>query len=487
VGRQRLPMRIVFEKGGLAGAEPDMTEAMQNYSRDRSSFDMMMLYANADQRAQAQVVRENPAIKDAERLETLGITALSANAKLTEDPWKFRNAENAKMLAYGELMHKYLAGMLALVNEHAADARLRIATTLAVGLGSIALVLLAGFVVTVELLRATDRVVDDLDAASRQTLSASQQVSASSQSLAAGSAHQASSIEQATGMLERIAAATKQNAEHAASAEALAHQAQTHTTAGSEAMTRMVDAIRSIKDASDQTAKINKTIDEIAFQTNLLALNAAVEAARAGEAGRGFAVVAEEVRNLAIRSALAAKDTNALIEASQQRATQGVSVSEDVSKLLASIRAAVDEATSLVRNVAGASREQNELVSLASSSVNEIEKIIQSNAAGAEETAASSEELSAQALSLGTVVHELVRVMRGASAADRTARPGDGMPHSPARGTPLALAHPMPANGRALRERIEQDQRSAARPAGAAASTGAAKVVEFRDIRRKPV
>src|SRR5262249_12105503 len=129
---------------------------------------------------------------------------------------------------------------------------------------------------------------------------------------------QAASVEETSASLEEIAGMTRQNAEHAANVEDLARRTQDTTKRGGEAMTRMEAAIQSIKEGSDKTAKIIKTIDEIAFQTNLLALNAAVEAARAGDAGRGFAVVAEEVRSLAIRSAEAAKDTSSLIDDSQQ-------------------------------------------------------------------------------------------------------------------------------------------------------------------------
>ena len=183
-------------------------------------------------------------------------------------------------------------------------------------------------VATVLQIRSISRVlaglIEEIDSAAHQVTGAAGQVAGSSQSLAEGASQQAASLEETSSTLEEIAAMTKQNAEHTAQVERLAQEARDGARKGGEAMLRMVERINAIKESSDKTAKIIKTIDEIAFQTNLLALNAAVEAARAGEAGRGFAVVAEEVRNLASRSAQSAKDTSTLIEESQERAQQGV-------------------------------------------------------------------------------------------------------------------------------------------------------------------
>jgi len=268
------------------------------------------------------------------------------------------------------------------------------------------------------LTRSISRIINDLDAASKQTLGASSQVSASSQALAQGATEQAASVEETSASLEEIAGMTRQNSEHAANVEDLARKTQDTTRRGGEAMTRMEAAIQSIKEGSDKTAKIIKTIDEIAFQTNLLALNAAVEAARAGDAGRGFAVVAEEVRSLAIRSAEAAKNTSQLIDDSQQRAAQGVTVAGEVGALLRDIADTASRMNTLVGEVSSASKEQHKGVQQITQAMGQMDQATQSNAATAEETSAAAEELSAQAESLAGIVRELNRIMNGGQNTD---------------------------------------------------------------------
>jgi hypothetical protein len=248
-----------------------------------------------------------------------------------------------------------------------------------------------------------------------QVAAASQQVSSASQSLAQGASEQASSLEETSSALEEITSMTRKNADTAQQASALAAQAKDAGDKGNTAMIKMGQAIAEIEKSATETAKIIKVIDEIAFQTNLLALNAAVEAARAGEAGKGFAVVAEEVRNLAMRSAEAAKSTSAMIEQSVQSARNGVAISGEVGKMLGEITTSATRVNALVGEIAAASNEQSQGITQINNSVSQMDKVTQSNAAGAEQTAAASEQLSAQAAEMASTVRELISMVNGAA------------------------------------------------------------------------
>ena len=290
-------------------------------------------------------------------------------------------------------------------------------TLLAVSALSILAGLGLGLMLATSIGKGLTRVIDGLRAGSEQISSASGQVSQSSQSLAEGASEQASSLQETTASLERLATMTKQNSENAREADKMSGSARVEAEGSREAMERMGKAIGKIKESADQTARIIKTIDEIAFQTNLLALNAAVEAARAGDAGKGFAVVAEEVRNLARRSAEAAKSTASLIEESQKNAEQGVSVSKEVGDILGRIVGKVQKLAQLIADVSAASDEQAKGIDQIGSAIGEMDKVTQSNAASAEESASASEELFAQAKELGDMVIVLVGIVKGGGAA----------------------------------------------------------------------
>ncbi|MCK5073008.1 MAG: CZB domain-containing protein [Bacteriovoracaceae bacterium] len=263
--------------------------------------------------------------------------------------------------------------------------------------------------------RAISRIVENLKTGSEQVSSASGQVSQSSQSMAEGASEQASSLEEISSSLEEMSSMTKQNADNVKQANSMAKDTKDEAEKGKESMQKMSDAIEKIKNSSDETAKIIKTIDEIAFQTNLLALNAAVEAARAGEAGKGFAVVAEEVRNLAQRSAEAAKNTAGLIEDAQNNSQNGVNMTKEVDEGLRSIVDSVQKVSGLIEEVSAATNEQAQGMEQINVAISQIDTVTQSNSASAEESAAASEELSGQASELQDMVVSLVEIVQGAS------------------------------------------------------------------------
>jgi methyl-accepting chemotaxis protein len=310
----------------------------------------------------------------------------------------------------------------------AMDAIIARTTSLATGLTAAGIVVgvLLGLFITRAITKPINNVIDGLRYGSEQVTMASDQVSQSSQVMAEGASEQASSLEETSASLEEMASMTRQNAGNASEADSMSREAFTACQNGREAMQRMKGAITKIKDSSGETAKIIKTIDEIAFQTNLLALNAAVEAARAGEAGKGFAVVAEEVRNLAQRSAEAARNTAALIEESQQNSDSGVSVSEEVGQVLENIGASVEKVTSLISEVSTASNEQAQGIDQINTAVSQMDQVTQANAASSEEAAAASEELSSQATELNNMVGVLTSIVYGAKGNGHVNGNGNG-------------------------------------------------------------
>jgi methyl-accepting chemotaxis protein len=289
-------------------------------------------------------------------------------------------------------------------------------------------------------------IAETLSTNSRELVETASQVSATSQSLAEGASEQAATLEETSSSLEEMASMTKRNAENAQKVNTLANQAWHVADQGVTAMLNMTSAMATIQSSSDEIAKIIKTIEEIAFQTNILALNAAVEAARAGESGMGFAVVAEEVRNLAQRSSQAAKETASKIEEAITNTTQGVEICGEVATTLNDIVDRARQVDQLAAELAGAAREQTQGIDQINTAVGQMDKVTQSNAANAEESAAAAGQLNAQAALMRREVEDLRWMASARSRNEPTTSGRQNRAQAPANSSALSNgAHRPPA------------------------------------------
>jgi methyl-accepting chemotaxis protein len=266
------------------------------------------------------------------------------------------------------------------------------------------------------------------------------QISAASQQLAEGASEQAAAIEETSASLEEIASTTRKNAENAGYADKLMKNTYEIVGRANTSMQSLTSSMQEISAASEQTQKIVKTIDEIAFQTNLLALNAAVEAARAGEAGAGFAVVADEVRNLAMRAAESARSTGELIESTVRKIQVGVGLVQQTNQEFNEVTSMVTKSGELVGEIAAASIEQAQGIDHLNQAVQEMDKVVQQNAASAEETASVTREMNAQS----SMVKNLVVGLSGlVGTGDGTEGESEKVhEHQPARPRTIAKAAP---------------------------------------------
>jgi methyl-accepting chemotaxis protein len=278
---------------------------------------------------------------------------------------------------------------------------------------AIALGIIFSFYTTRGISGPVNKIAAVLTEGANQVAGASEQLLTAAQQLAMGGAEQASAIEETSSVLQETSAMLQQNTANTKQAAQLSEQAKESADKGNQEMQQMMNSMTEIKKSSDQIAKIIKVIDDIAFQTNILALNAAIEAARVGEAGMGFAVVAEEVRNLAQRSAQAAKETTVNIEANIELSGKGVMMAERVQAVLNEIAIRSKKVSQLMDEIAAASQEQFLGVEQVNKAMGQMQTVTEQNCSSAEESAAAAEELGAQADNLNLIIRELSQLLSG--------------------------------------------------------------------------